>query len=57
MRKDATHYLYCYTQTCHLAAEAALELTRQGYKVIEVEGGFDGWQNNGYRSESLSQAA
>lgn len=57
LRKDATHYVYCYDQTCHLAAEAALALTRQGYKVIEVEGGFDRWQTKGFRSESAAAAA
>ena len=57
LRKDATHYLYCYDQTCHMAAEAALELTKQGYKAIEVEGGFDRWQTKGFRSESAAAAA
>ena len=57
LRKDATHYLYCYDQTCHLAVEAAVELARQGYKVVEVEGGFDRWQTKGFRSESAATAA
>jgi len=57
LRKDAVHYLYCYDQTCHMAAEAALELARQGYKVVEVEGGFDRWQTKGFRSESAAAAA
>jgi len=57
LRKDALHYVYCYDQTCHLAAEAAVELTRQGYKVVEVEGGFDRWQTKGFRSESAAAAA
>jgi rhodanese-related sulfurtransferase len=57
LRKDVVHYLYCYDQTCHLATEAAVELTRQGYKVVEVEGGFDRWQTKGFRSESAAQAA
>lgn len=57
LRKDATHYLYCYDQTCHMATEAAVELTRQGYKVVEVEGGFDRWQTKGYRSETAAAAA
>ena len=48
LNKDATLYLYCYNQTCHLAAEAAVELVSQGYKVVEVEGGFDTWVANGY---------
>lgn len=57
LNKDATHYVYCYDQTCHLAAEAALDLARQGYKVVEVEGGFDRWQEKGFRSESVAVAA
>lgn len=57
VRKDATLYVYCYDQTCHMAADAALELTRQGYKVVEVEGGYDRWQQKGYRSESAAAAA
>lgn len=57
LRKEATHYVYCYDQTCHMAAEAAAELTRQGYKVVEVEGGFDRWQQKGYRSETAAAAA
>lgn len=57
LRKGATHYLYCYDQTCHLAAEAALDLVRQGYRVVEVEGGFERWQQKGFRSESAAAAA
>lgn len=57
LRKDATHYVYCYDQTCHMAAEAAVELTKQGYKVVEVEGGFERWQQKGYRSESAAAVA
>ena len=47
LRKDATHYLYCYDQTCHMAAEAALELIALGYPVAEMEGGFATWEANG----------
>lgn len=57
LRGDATHYLYCYTQTCHLAAEAAVELIRQGYKVVEVEGGWAAWQASNYPSQTTTQAA
>jgi rhodanese-related sulfurtransferase len=56
LKKDATLYLYCYNQTCHLAPEAAVALTAQGYRVVEVEGGWAAWQANGYRTES-EQAA
>lgn len=57
LRKDAVHYLYCYAQTCHLAAEAAVELTKAGYKVVEVEGGWSAWEAGGYRTERATEAA
>lgn len=50
--KDATLYLYCYNPTCHLAAEAAVALTAQGYRVVEVEGGWSTWQANGYNVDA-----
>jgi len=57
LRKDATIYVYCYDQTCHLAAHAALELTRQGYRVVEVEGGWARWVEKGFRVETVAAAA
>ena len=57
LNKDATLYLYCYSQTCHLAAEAAVELVAQGYRVVEVEGGWDTWVRNGYGIEVQVRSA
>jgi len=54
---NATLYVYCYDQTCHMAAEAALALTRQGFKVVEVEGGWDRWQARGFPKQTESNAA
>ena len=51
LRKDARNVLYCYSQTCHLAAEAAAELLAQGYPVLEVEGGYATWLADGARIE------
>jgi rhodanese-related sulfurtransferase len=48
LSKDKLNVLYCYNQTCHMAAEAALELLAQGYPVIEMEGGFATWEANSY---------
>jgi len=31
LRKEALNVLYCYSQVCHLAATAALELAGQGF--------------------------
>lgn len=55
--KNATLYVYCYNPTCHLAAAAAVELVAQGYRVVEVEGGWDTWVANGYRIERLAASA
>ncbi|WP_418317226.1 rhodanese-like domain-containing protein [Piscinibacter sakaiensis] len=57
LSKDLPVYVYCYDQTCHLAAEASLELVKQGFRVIEVEGGWDRWMQKGFRVESTVAAA
>lgn len=49
LRKDLPVYVYCYDQTCHLAAEASLELVKQGFRAIEVEGGWERWVQKGFR--------
>jgi rhodanese-related sulfurtransferase len=51
LSKDKLHVLYCYSQTCHLAAEAAVELLKQGYRVQEMEGGYATWTASGYPVE------
>lgn len=44
LSKDKTNVIYCYSQTCHLAASAALEFAKKGFSVVEMEGGFNAWQ-------------
>lgn len=46
LRKDAVNVLYCYTQTCHLAAKAAVQFADAGYQVMEMDGGFEAWKEN-----------
>ena len=53
--RDATLYLYCYTPTCHLAAQAAVKLTAAGFRVVEVEGGWEDWLARGYAVEKTEQ--
>lgn len=48
LSREKLNILYCYTQTCHLAADAAVELLAQGYPVVEMEGGFATWEANSY---------
>lgn len=45
LQKNRTNILYCYSQTCHLAPEAALLFAGKGYPVMEMEGGFKAWQD------------
>jgi rhodanese-related sulfurtransferase len=44
--RDKVNVLYCYSQVCHLAATAAVEFAGNGYSVMELEGGFAGWQKH-----------
>ena len=57
LSKDKLNILYCYNQTCHLAAEAAVELIAQGYRVAEMEGGFATWEANGYPVQASQPVA
>jgi len=49
--KDVPNILYCYTQTCHLASRAAQMFAREGYPVMEIEGGFEAWKAAGLEVE------
>ncbi len=51
LRKDRINVLYCYSQTCHLAALAAIQFAGKGYPVMELEGGFRTWQESGFEVE------
>ena len=44
LSKDTLNVLYCYDETCHMAAEAAVQLLALGYPVAEMEGGFAAWE-------------
>lgn len=45
LSKADVHVVYCYNQQCHLGAAAAFVLAKNGYPVMELEGGFDVWSN------------
>jgi len=52
--------VYCYSQQCHLATEACLEFARHGFPVLELEGGFQTWQEHDLEvegEEALRKAA
>ena len=43
LHKDKLNVIYCYSHVCHLGAAACVELARQGYPVMEMDGGFLSW--------------
>ncbi|HEY1662675.1 MAG TPA: rhodanese-like domain-containing protein [Verrucomicrobiae bacterium] len=55
LSKDHLNMVYCYTQQCHLAANACVAFATKGYPVMELEGGFDAWKENGMDIEQSSK--
>ena len=47
LSKDRTSVIYCYSQTCKLAAAAAVEFASAGLPVVEMEGGYEAWVKSG----------
>jgi rhodanese-related sulfurtransferase len=46
LSRDKTNILYCYTQNCHLAANAAVAFAAKGFPVMETDGGFEAWKES-----------
>ena len=46
LSKDKTNVVYCYTQQCHLAANACVRFASRDFPVMELEGGFETWKEN-----------
>jgi rhodanese-related sulfurtransferase len=46
LSKSKTNVVYCYTQECHLAANACVRFASQEYPVMELEGGFNAWKES-----------
>lgn len=51
LRKDKLNVLYCYSQVCHLAATAAVQFADQGYPIMELDGGWRWWKDEGFEVE------
>lgn len=51
LSQDRLNVVYCYSQTCHLAASAAVKFAEKGFPVRELEGGIKGWRQYGYALE------
>lgn len=46
LSKDNVYVISCYSQQCHLGAGAAHKMAVNGYKVMELEGGFKAWKED-----------
>ena len=55
LEKGKTNVIYCYSQQCHLAANACFRFAAEGYPVMELEGGFETWKE--HQLEVEEQAA
>jgi rhodanese-related sulfurtransferase len=51
---DKTNVVYCYSQQCHLAANACAQFAGKGYPVMELEGGFAVWKQMDLETEEQS---
>lgn len=54
LSSDKTNVVYCYTQQCHLAANACVQFAGKGYPVMELEGGFAVWKEQDFEVEEES---
>lgn len=54
LTRDKTNVVYCYTQQCHLAANACVQFAAAGYPVMELEGGFECWKEHEFDIEEAS---
>ncbi len=46
LSRERANVVYCYSQQCHLAAKACKLFAENAYPVMELEGGFEGWQKH-----------
>jgi len=48
LRKDKLNIIYTYSHVCHLGAAACVEFARQGFPVMEMDGGFVSWTRHNF---------
>ncbi len=46
LSKTKTNVVYCYTQQCHLAANACVQFAGLEYPVMELDGAFAAWKDS-----------
>lgn len=53
-KKDRTNIIYCYSELCHRAARVCLAASLEGFPVMELHGGFEGWAEYPFPVDSAS---
>jgi rhodanese-related sulfurtransferase len=51
LERDKLNVLVCYSIVCHLAAKAAVQFAKQGFSVMELDGGFKAWKEHDLATE------
>jgi rhodanese-related sulfurtransferase len=46
LSKDRMNVLYGYSGVCSLAARAAVRFAEKGFPVMEMDGGFEAWEDH-----------
>ena len=54
LSRDKTNVVYCYSQQCHLAANACAQFAAKGFPVMESDGGFAVWKEHDLDIEETS---
>jgi len=55
LNREAVNIIYCYSEDCHLAANACLEFSEKGVPVMDLEGGFESWKEHNLPIEMTSR--
>ena len=56
LSRDKTNVVYCYSQQCHLAANACMAFASKGFPVMELEGGFEVWKEHELQIEQGTES-
>jgi len=55
--KDVVYVVYCDGIGCNGSTKGALNMTRLGFSVLELIGGFEWWKRDGYQTEGTHHTA
>ncbi len=55
LNMEQLNIVYCYSQQCHLAANACVAFASKGFSVMELEGGFEVWKEHEMEIEEGKQ--